>query len=156
MTEESAIEARVEGLLQAPITGVGCRLLEVQFRREGRWMLRLLIDRDPQVTLEDCKAVSELAGRILDVEDPVPHAFSLEVSSPGLFRPLKDKRHFEQSIGKVVRLTVGPEALPDLKQRTVRGTLLEVAAETLRLEVDGQLLDIPLSAARSARLDPKL
>jgi len=134
----AALDRRIEALLAEPVAGLGCRLLEARLRQEGRWVLRLTIDRpatetDPSraLTLDDCAQVSELAGRILDVEDPVPHAFFLEVSSPGLFRPLRERRHFEQSIGKTIRLTIAPDILPERKDRTFRARVKALEGEVL-------------------------
>lgn len=151
------LDAQVEALLTEPVAGLGVRLLDTRLVQEGRWTLRLVIDRPASaVTLDDCARVSELAGRILDVEDPIPQAFALEVTSPGMFRPLKERRHFEQSVGKVVRLTLAHEALPERKDRTPRGVLVAVEGETLRLDVQGEPLTVPLQAVKKARLDPDL
>jgi ribosome maturation factor RimP len=177
----SALDLRVERLLEAPIVALGCRLLEARLRQEGRWVLRLTIDRPAGltgsarsadntgadgagnsgegpggVTLDDCQRVSQLAGRILDVEDPIPHAFFLEVSSPGVFRPLKERRHYEQSVGRTIRLTIAHEVLPELKDRTFRAELKAVEGEALCLEVHGEPLTVPLEAVKKARLDPDL
>jgi ribosome maturation factor RimP len=108
------------------------------------------------VTLEDCGAVSELAGRILDVEDPIPHAFALEVTSPGLFRLLKERRHFAQSLGKVCRFTLAPGVLPERTERTLRGTIEALTDDGVRLAIGEERIAVPLEAIRSARLDPDL
>jgi ribosome maturation factor RimP len=150
------IAARVEELLAEPIRSTGCRLLEVQFHEGATSVLRLIVDREPAVGLEELTAISELAGRILDVEDPIPHRYALEVSSPGLFRPLHERRHFEQSLGKQVRLTLAPEVLPERKERTLRGVLEALSGEDVRLIVDGEALELPLEGIRGARLDPDL
>ena len=159
-TDFGEVAARVERLLEAPIANLGCRLLEVIYRHEGRWVLRLVIDKpsapDSAVNLDDCGDVSEVAGRILDVEDPIPNAFALEVTSPGLFRQLKTHKQFAQSLGKIVRFTLAPGVLPERKERTLRGTLDEVAGDALRLTIEGESLTVPLEAVRSARLDPDL
>ena len=164
----STLDRRIEALLEEPIAGLGCRLLEARLRQEGRWVLRLTIDKaaaaqattEPgptgSVNLDECARVSELAGRILDVEDPIPHAFFLEVSSPGVFRPLKERRHYEQSVGRRIRLTIAHEILPELKDRTFRADLKAVEGEALRLEVNGEPLTVPLEAVKKARLDPDL
>ena len=156
MTERVDITGRVEQLLDAPIRAIGCRLLEVQFHEGGAAVLRLLVDREPAVSLEDLSAISELAGRILDVEDPIPQAYSLEVSSPGLFRPLREARHFEQSIGKLARVTMASDILPEHRQRTVRGIIRKVEDEIVHLEVAEEILQMPVSGLRSAKLDPDL
>jgi ribosome maturation factor RimP len=147
---------RVERLLEAPLRAAGCRLLEVQFHEGVTTVLRLIVDREAGIGLDDLGAVCELASRILDVEDPVPQSYSLEVSSPGLLRPLRERRHFEQSIGKLARITLAPEVLPQQTQRTFRGTVAAVEGETVRMEVDGAVLEVPLDGIRAARLDPEL
>jgi ribosome maturation factor RimP len=156
MLEEADIAARVEALLAGPIAAAGCRLLEVQYRQEGRWVLRLIVDRAPTVGLDELSAVSELAGRLLDVEDFIPHAYSLEVSSPGIFRPLREPRHFQQSIGKQVRLTLAAGFQDERRQRTLRGVIEAVEGETVRLASGEEVVQLPVSAIRSARLDPDL
>ena len=156
MTARADIAERVEQLLAEPIAGLGCRLLEVQFHEGATTVLRLIVDREPAVGLDELGAVSELAGRILDVEDPIPQSYSLEVSSPGLFRPLRERRHFEQSIGKLARLTLAPDVLPERKGRQVRGVVAAVSGETLHLTVGDETLELPLEGVRAARLDPDL
>jgi ribosome maturation factor RimP len=156
MAQEADIEARVEGLLADPVHGLGFQLLEVQFRFESRWVLRLVIDREGGVGLDDCGAVSELAGRILDVEDPIPNAFALEVSSPGVFRPLRTPAHFRQSVGKIARLILAPDALTEVGGRVLRGRIAEVKEETLIIELNEETREVPLSGISRARLDPDL
>lgn len=156
MSQEAEIADRVEALLREPLGGLGYQLLDVEYRFEGRWVLRLLIDREQGIALEDCSTVSEMAGRILDVEDPVPTKFSLEVSSPGLFRPLKLPRHFRQSIGKMVRLILAPDAMASRKDKVLRCRITDVKGETLLVESEGETLELPLDGIRSAKLDPDL
>lgn len=156
MAQGLDIAGQVERLLAEPIASLGCRLLEVQYHEGAAPVLRLIVDREPAVGLDELSAVSELAGRILDVEDPIPVSYALEVSSPGLFRPLRERQHFEQSLGKWVRLTLAPSVLPERKQRTVRGVLNALEGDILRLNVDNELLDVPLAGVRGAHLDPEL
>ncbi len=156
MADRSDIAERVEALLAEPIRSAGCRLLEVQYHEGRGSVLRLLVDREPAISLDDLSAISELAGRILDVEDPILQAYSLEVSSPGVFRSLKERKHFEQSIGKVARLTLAPEVLPERKRRTVRGVVLAIAADAVTVQVGEEAVCVPLDGIRAARLDPDL
>jgi len=86
-----------EGLLPT----MGLELVDVQFRREGHgWVLRLFIDREEGVTVDHCADVSREIGQFLDVEDLIGHPYHLEVSSPGLERPLKSMRDFQRFVGK--------------------------------------------------------
>lgn len=156
MSEEAEIAEKVEGLLQEPVGALGYQLLDVQFRFEGRWILRLLIDKPEGVGIQDCSVVSELAGRILEVEDPVPRQFSLEVSSPGIFRSLKRARDYRQAIGNLVRFSLASEAVREGGEQILRGTILEVREADLLVECEGQRIELPMTGIRSARLDPDL
>ena len=153
----AGIEQRVEALLTSDLASAGYQLLDVEYRFQGRWRLRLSIERgDAGVSLDDCAAVSELAGRLLDVEDPIPQAFSMEVSSPGIFRPLKNLKHYRQSIGKQVRLNLKKSTLPGLTANRVQGVLRDADAQNLHLVQDESVLQVPLELITSARLDPDL
>jgi len=156
ITDGADIAARVEKLLGEPIAHLGCRLLEVQFRVEGHWVLRLIVDREPAIGMEDLSAVSELAGRLLDVEDPIPQRYALEVTSPGVFRPLTEPRHFAQSIGKIVRLTLADGFLLERRQRTLRGTIESAEETELLLALEDEKVRVPMEAVRAAKLDPDL
>ena len=156
MSQESEIAIRVEKLLSGPISALGILLLDVDYRFEGRWILRLTIDREQGVTLDDCGNVSELAGRVLDVEDHVPNEFSLEVTSPGVFRPLREEKHYRQSLGKMARINLVAEAFPDLKTRTLRGTIKDVREGIVVLDVANESFELPVVAIASAKLDPDL
>jgi len=154
--ESVELAEQVERLLAEPIAALGCRLLEVQYHEGAGTVLRLVVDREPAIGLDELAAVSELAGRILDVEDPIPRGYALEVTSPGLLRPLRERRHFEQSLGKRVRLTLAPELLPERKQRTVRGEIVAVQGDRVTLKTEDETLALPLDGVRAARLDPDL
>lgn len=156
MTEEAAIAAKAEALFAAPVSELGYRLLEVQYRREDRLVLRLIIEGEQGINLDDCGKVSELAGRLLDVEDFISQAFALEVSSPGIFRPLKDPRHFAQSIGKVAKLTLAAQTLPERKNRKLRGTIEEASETHIQFRVKDGLLNLPIEGISKARLDPDI
>lgn len=154
--ESDETATRVEEVLAEPIRLAGYRLLDVQFRQEGRWVLRLTVDTEGGVSMDGLSEVTELAGRVLDVEDPISRAYSLEVTSPGLFRKLRKRKHYEQSIGKEARLTLAPGYYESRKQRTLRGVITAVEEQSVRLLVEGESLDFPLEGIRAAKLDPKL
>jgi ribosome maturation factor RimP len=156
MLNESDTAERVEALLQAPIAGLGFQLLEADFKFQGRWLLRLVIDSDKGINLVDCGAVSELAGRILDVEDPIEQEYSLEVTSPGVFRHLSTPRHFEQSVGKIFRCHLARGVMEERDNRMVRGKIEGVEGGEVVVSDGGESLHLPIDALRSARLDPDL
>jgi ribosome maturation factor RimP len=159
MSADAELASRIEALLAPQIEAQGYRLLEVIFRVEGRWLLRLVVDREQGLTLDDCSNISELAGRILDVEDPIPQEYALEVTSPGVFRKLKERRHFAQSVGKLIRCHLAPEVLPERKERTLRGSIEAVDGDIIVIAEHGRQdspLRLPVDGIRSARLDPEL
>lgn len=100
------VEALVEGLARPVVEGMGLELVAVEYVREGgRRYLRLYIDKPGGVGLDDCEAVSRQVEALLDREDPIPDSYSLEVSSPGIERPLRSDADFERFAGRMVRVT---------------------------------------------------
>lgn len=150
------IEMRVRALAEEVTTRRGYDLVDVEYRREpGGWTLRLFIDKTGGVTLADCQRVSEEFGTILEVEDPIPNRFNLEVSSPGLDRPLKRDQDFHDALDRRVRI-VTREALSG--QRNFSGRLVHVgrtesAGVELRVQDDAGIEHvIPAGAVERARV----
>ncbi len=141
---------RVEGFISPLLADMGIELVEIQFRREGHgWVLRLFIDRQGGVTLENCTAVSREVSRYLEVEDPIEQAYHLEVSSPGLERPLKKKDDYIRFSGRRARVKM-QEKIDD--QRVFIGTLKGVEEDDVVLSIEGQLHYFPLAGISRARL----
>ncbi len=135
---KQTVEARAQELLEPLVAGEGLELLEVEFVREREgWVLRLFIDKPGgRVGLDECSQVSRAVDTVLDVEDIVPHEYNLEVSSPGVNRPLRKPAHFERVKGQKVKVkTFGPIGEPPRKNFT--GTLTEVAADAISVDVEG-------------------
>lgn len=135
---KQTVEERAMSLLEPIVAGEGLELVDLEFLREREgWILRLFIDKPGgRVGLEDCTQVSRAVDPALDVEDLVPHEYSLEVSSPGVNRPLKKPAHFERVKGQKVKVkTFGPLGEPPRKNFT--GTLTEVAADAIAVDVEG-------------------
>jgi ribosome maturation factor RimP len=149
------VEERVRSLAQPILTDRGLELVDVEFRRESRgWILRLYMDRAGGVTLEDCQRVSEELGDHLDVEDVIDHPYSLEVSSPGLDRPLTRESDFVAFAGKAARITTH-EAIEG--QRNFRGRLAGLAEGVVLLDLpDGRRVRIPRGIIAKARLEVEL
>lgn len=145
-----AVVQKIWELTTPVISAEGLELVEVEYRRESQgWVLRLFVDRDGGVTVEDCAAVSRIVGDLLDVADPIAGPYHLEVSSPGLDRPLRRWEHFRQQIGKVVavrtRTALGT-------RKNFKGILVAANPEAIRVDCDGTIFDIPLEAVDRARL----
>jgi ribosome maturation factor RimP len=103
--KQTQIKQQLEQLAEALVASEGMELVDLEYRREGRrWMLRLFIDKDGGVTLDDCASISRELGDLLDVRDVIPQAYVLEVSSPGLNRRLRKKEDFARFAGRKVRL----------------------------------------------------
>ena len=102
---QKQIRQQLEQLAEALLASEGMELVDLEYRRQGRrWMLRLFVDKDGGVTLDDCANISRELGDLLDVKDVIPQAYVLEVSSPGLNRRLRKKEDFSRFAGQKVRL----------------------------------------------------
>ena len=126
-------------------------LVDVEFVSErGRWVLRIYMDKEGGVTLDDCAEVSRELGDLIDAEDMIDFPYVLEVSSPGLNRPLKKERDFARSIGKLIKVTM---LQPVNKRRNFTGRLSDVVEGMLRLSLDdNQHVELPLKDVEKARL----
>jgi ribosome maturation factor RimP len=129
----------------------GVELVDVEYRRGGgQWVLRLYIDRPGGVTLDDCAKVSRQVGDLLEVSDSIDHAYTLEVSSPGLDRPLKKESDFARYQGREVRIKTYS---PLFGRKNFRGKLLGLREGRVEVEVEGQTFAIPQEAISKANLD---
>jgi ribosome maturation factor RimP len=146
---------RVHSLAQPILVDRGLELVDVEFRRESRgWILRVYLDRPGGVTLDDCQRVSEELGDHLDVEDLIDHPYHLEVSSPGLDRPLTRESDFATFAGKAARIST-QEAIQG--QRNFRGRLAGLAEGAVLLDLpDGRRIRIPRGLIAKARLEIEL
>ena len=135
-----------------PVIGeLDLELVEVQFRPEaGGWVLRLTIDSPVGITLDNCTDVSRAVSDLLDVEDMVGHAYRLEVTSPGLDRPLRNLRDYQRCLGRKAKLTTREPM--GVYGSAVIG-LIEAADETaVTLVVDGERVVVPLVLVAKAKL----
>jgi ribosome maturation factor RimP len=115
----------------------------------GNGRLRVYIDCEEGVTLDDCAAVSEQLSAALDVDDPIPDAYALEVSSPGVDRPLFERAHFERFRGSrvFVRLAVAQEG-----RKRFKGELIGVEDDLVVVDVDGRTWKLPLAGVEQAHV----
>ena len=140
----------VESFARPVLDDMGLELVEVQFRRESAgWLLRLFIDREGGVNVDDCASVSRQISAYLEVEDLIEHAYNLEVSSLGLERPLKKKADFVRFTGRKARIKLKE---PIDGQRVFIGLLGPVYENKLTLDVDDRQMEIDLDAVARARL----
>ena len=143
--------------LAAPLAAQeGMELVDVEFGGGGgRQILRVFIDRQGGVSLDDCTAVSRALSAALDVDDPLQGAYDLEVSSPGLDRPLRTPEHFQKYAGEKVRVkTFGP--LPECENRkTFVGILKGYENEAVVIDVDGKVFRVPHAQVSKANVEPQ-
>lgn len=141
-------------LLRTTVEPMGYELVGVQQVRPatGSALLRVYIDREDGITLDDCEAVSRQLSGLLDVEDPIPGHYDLEVSSPGLDRPLFNAEQLERFSGARARVRL--DAKLD-GRRSFDGILRGIDVGRLRIEVDGEDFELPLEMIDSARLVPE-
>ena len=126
-------------------------LVDVEFRPSGkRWLLRIFIDKEGGATIADCEQVSRELDRLLDVEEILSHPYVLEVSSPGLTRPLRKKADFERGKGKMCRILT--RFAVDGKQE-FRGEIIFVAEDEVQIREETDMRRIPLSSITKANLE---
>lgn len=142
---------KVEEYLQVLLPSLGLELFDLQFRREGHgWVLRVFIDAADGVTLAHCADVSRELGQYLDVEDFIDHAYHLEVSSPGVERPLRNVKEFDRYTGSLAKVRLH-EAIEG--QKIYIGTIQEVREDVIRLQLtDTKEIEISFANINKARL----
>ncbi len=140
-------------LLQPVVAGLGYELVGVEWCADtrGRRVLRVYIDVEDGVTVDDCEIVSQQISALLDVEDPIPGSYLLEVSSPGLDRPLFTLDHYRRFVGHRVRLNLSQ---PRAGRRRFSGVIEGVAGDRIRLRTVDGLVSLPFEDIDKARLVP--
>ena len=157
------IQAQVEALIEPILDDFGYELVDLQYKKEGRSMaLCIFIDKPGGITLDDCVTVSREVGAILEIEDPIKAGYRLEVSSPGLDRPLKKPADFERFAGQKIKLKTVRMLDPDRRGRsrkTFTGELLGLSGDMIRIALDdktgGQVM-IALADLEKANLVEEL
>ncbi|MDH5203141.1 MAG: ribosome maturation factor RimP [Nitrospirota bacterium] len=147
------VKKKVLKLANQVADGLGIEVVDVELFGKGKLLLRVIIDREGGVTLGDCESFSRSLEALLDVEDPVPRSYTLEVSSPGLDRPLKDIKDFEKSMGKLARI-ITKEKIEN--QNFFLGRIIEVSKGLIRLLVHEREVMIPFEKIAKARLEVEL
>ncbi len=126
-------------------------LVDIEYRREAKgWVLRLYLDKEGGVTLDDCTRVSHEVGRILDIEDFIQTPYTLEVSSPGLTRSLKTEKDFIKNCHRLVKVKTFH---PIENRRNFKGRLLGISGDKIEVESDGGIFQIPLDNVVKANLE---
>jgi ribosome maturation factor RimP len=166
------LHSRLVSIIEPVCRSAGLELVELRFVLEqGGWVLRVCVDLpiDPavppsqvaedRVDLEDCENLSRELSAVLDVDDPIPQAYSLEVSSPGIDRPMRTPAHFAYFAGSEAKIQLAvPLITEGSERRNFRGILRGVAgepgAEAVVIEVDGKPFQLPIADIDQAKLVP--
>jgi ribosome maturation factor RimP len=143
---------RLIELLEPALAALGFELADLDAHAGRRGLLRIYIDREPRVTLADCERVGEQLGAFLDVEDPLPGSYVLEVSSPGLDRRLRTLAHFRRFSNEQVRLELKE---PQNGRRRLTGRLAGTDGDIVLVEEDGEMWRLNLDDIVVARLVPQ-
>lgn len=148
---EKEIVDRVRTIAGPIIADEGMELIDVEYRRESRgWVLRIYLDKEGGVTLDDCTRISREVGRNLDVEDFIQAPYTLEVSSPGLTRPLKTEKDFMKYRNSLVRVKTLD---PIQNRRQFKGRLIGISENQIEIEAEVGIFQIPLSNVSKANLE---
>jgi ribosome maturation factor RimP len=146
------LRERLIALIEPGLTRLGYELIELEYAA-GRQqaVVRLFIDTPAGITVDDCERVSRDVAALLDVDDPIPTAYTLEVSSPGFDRVLRTPAHFERFVSERVFLEL---KAPRAGRKRYTGLLRVVTATGIELEVDKQKVEVPFEEIAKARLAP--
>lgn len=148
----SQLEKRLTTMLNPPVEALGFELVGVEYVRAGKHsIMRVYIDHENGINVDDCAEVSHQVSAVLDVEDPISTEYNLEVSSPGMDRPLFKEQHYAAIIGEVVNIRL---SMPMNNRRNFKGTLVAVEDGVVSVEVDGQTFDLAFANIEKGNLVP--
>ena len=153
----------MESICETALEAVGYDLVELEYTQSPHgWVLRVYIDHPPgedaeggasSITHEDCEVASRHLGTVLDVEDPIDTAYRLEMSSPGVRRPVRKLRDFKRFVGQRIRVVMQQ---PCHGRKKFLGTLQEAGEGEVVLEEGGKRYGLPLAEIKKARLEVEL
>ena len=146
----------LDAMVRASLASTPFEVVAVEFRRSGKeWFLRIYIDHEDGVTHDHCETVTRLVSAALDEADPIEHAYLLEVSSPGVDRPLVRPQDFQRFQGERVQVK---SYSPIAGRKVFTGVLVAGESEAIRVRIedDGKEYDIPLESIAKATLKPVL
>lgn len=151
MVSDSETVEKIEKVLDPILWEERLELAGIEFRPSGkRWLLRIFIDRDGGVTIADCEHVSRELARVLDVEDFIDHPYTLEVSSPGLTRPLNGRKDFERYRGRLCKIVTREKVDGS---NDFLGRIEEVTEDEVKLQGKIGVFAIPICAIKKAHLE---
>ena len=151
---EEEIKEKIREIIEIPILKKNMELVDLEWRRERHgWVLRIFIDKPGGVTVEDCAKISGIVGEILDKEDIIHHSYVLEVSSPGIERPLVKKEDYERFRGEKAKITL---KTPISGRRNFTGIIIGIKNDLVQMEVEGKVWEFSLENIKKAKLQPEI
>ena len=142
-------KSQIQALVEPILAERGMELVELTCRPQGRQLLvRLLVDQAGGVTIAQCAQVNQLVGQVLEAANLIEQSYTIEVSSPGLDRPLVNRRDFERAVGEDLRLDV---SVGDGRCKELQGMLLAVQPEAIVLKMPAGNVTVPLAHVRLAK-----
>lgn len=140
---------RIETFVTPILDDLGCELVDVEYKQEERgWVLRFLLDKEGGINLDECAAASREISSLIDVENLISTAFNLEVSSPGIERPLKKPQHFERFAGETIKIKTTQAIDPDgtgKNRKTFRGVLSGFEGDDVLLKLKNKNEDVRIA-----------
>jgi ribosome maturation factor RimP len=141
----------VRQIVEPILESQALELVDLEYQRESQgWVLRIYLDREGGVSLDDCAGISHEVGAVLEVKDLIPSSYTLEVSSPGLTRPLKRPEDFNKFRNQMVKIKLYE---PLDGRKNFKGTLLGLEGDRVRVEVEQQVYELPLQRIAKANLE---
>lgn len=151
---EKEIKEKIKEIIEIPILKKNMELVDLEWRRERNgWVLRIFIDKPGGVTIADCAKISSIVGEILDKENIIHRSYILEVSSPGIERPLVKKEDYERFKGEKARITL---KTPISGRRNFTGIILGIKKDLVQIEVEGRIWEFSLDNIKKANLQPEI
>jgi len=140
----------VREIVEPIVIAEGMELAYIEYRRERiGWVLRLYIDKEGGVTIDDCSNISGQVSHLMDIDELIPHSYVLEVSSPGLGRPLKREEDFIKHKDRLVRFKVDD---PIGRWKNFKGRLLDYKDGVVKIKVGDEIISLPFNKISEANL----
>jgi ribosome maturation factor RimP len=150
LADLTLITKQVSDLIEPIVDELGFQLVDVEYLTDlGRWVLRIYIDREGGITVDDCAKVSRELGDLIDVKNIIEHDYVLEVSSPGLNRPLKKEADFIRVIGKKIKVRT---RMPSNGKRNFIGILNDLREHEIYIQSEGELITLAWADVERANL----
>ncbi len=151
---EKELKERIREIIEIPILKKNMELVDLEWKRERNgWVLRIFIDKLGGVTVNDCAKISEMVSKILDKENLIHHFYILEVSSPGIERPLIKKEDYERFKGEKAKIILKE---PISGRKNFKGIILGLKGELVQIEVDKKIWEFHLNNIKKAYLQPEI